>query len=53
MLSLHLLASFSFYSNQAMDSPHKRGWVMVGDWHFEASFGQSRGLNVSLVFWLY
>ena len=23
---------------------------MVGDWHFEASFGQSRGLNVSLVF---
>ena len=53
MLSLHLLASFSFYSNQAMNSPHKLGWGMVGDWHFEASFGQSRGLNVSLFFGLY
>ena len=48
-----VLASFSFCSNQTMNSPHKLGWGMVGDWHFEASFGQSRRLNVSLVFWLY
>ena len=50
MLSLHLLASFSFYSNQTMNSPHKLGWGMVGDWHFDASFCQSRGLSFFLVF---
>ena len=25
---------------------------MVGDWHFDGSFGQSRGLNVCLFYWL-
>ena len=33
-----------------MNSPHKLGWDMVGDWHFDASFGESRGLNVCLFF---
>ena len=33
-----------------MNSPHKLGWGMVGDWHFEASFGQSRGFNVFFLF---
>ena len=41
-----MLASFSFCSSRAMNSPHKLGWGMVGDWHFDASFGESRGLNV-------
>ena len=33
-----------------MNSPRKLGWGMVGDWHFDASFGQYRGLNVFLCF---
>ena len=41
-----MLSSFSFCSsNRAMNSPQKLGWGMVGDWHFDASFGQSRGLS--------
>ena len=41
-----MLGSFSFCSNWAMNSPHKLGWGMVGDWCFDASFGQSRGLSL-------
>ena len=45
-----MLASFSFCSNWAMNSPHKLGWGMVGDWRFDASFGQSRGLSLFFFF---
>ena len=47
-----VLASFSFCSNRAMNSPHKLGWGVAGDWHFDASFGQSRGLSLFFFFWL-
>ena len=41
-----VLASSSFCSNRAMNSPEKLSRGMVGDWHFDASFGQSRGLSL-------
>ena len=47
-----MLASLYFCSNQAVNSPQKLDWGMVGDWHFDGSFGQSRGLNVCLFYWL-
>ena len=46
----NMLTSFSFCSNQTMNSPHKLGCGMVGDWHFDASFSQSGGLNVFFFF---
>ena len=45
-----VLASSSFCSNRAMNSPEKLGWCMVGVWHFDASFGQSRGLSLFFFF---
>ena len=42
----NVLASSSFCSNRAMNSPEKLSRGMVGDWHFDASFGQSRGLSL-------
>ena len=47
-----VLASSSFCSNRAMNSPEKLSRGMVGDWHFDASFGQSRGLSLFFFFWL-
>ena len=45
-----MLGPFSFCSNQTMNSAHKLGWGVVGNWHFNASFGQSRGFNVFFFF---
>ena len=45
-----MLASFSFCSNWAMNCPEKLGWGMVGDWHFDASFAQSRRLSLFFFF---
>ena len=51
-----MLASLSFCSNRAVNSPQKLGKGMVGHWRFEGSFGRSRGLNVwflCFIFFLY